>query len=401
MTNPALLGQLTDLHEMQRDLLATREAMLCDHRPSPRLASLNWYYGRGVYLELLWLRENLNRDDDLSQRVRHLFTEGALPLDEQCRQLPDRDHLIHWATEIRDEHIRLLATPGALPAEHPWLQDDRLAWYLLQEQAKLYENMLLVLYQSRLQEPDDGRYRCTEPLEPVPPAWETRELSQGHYRIGARDEPRAYDNELPPQAVELSSYRIALTPVSNAQYLEFMRQEGYRDETLWNEAGRSWLNEQRRDHPEYWRRDSQGNWYEIALNGATPLPPEEAVTGVSLHEAQAFAAWAGRQSELTEGAILQHEYQWEMAARSGVLTRSGRSWEWCGNPLHPYPQFEPFPDNTVSQEAFQRALHTLKGGSLHTPKVLRRASFRHWAEPDDRHHLAGIRLVFPPRHSWT
>ncbi len=401
MTNPALLGQLTDLHEMQRDLLASRDATLCTLRPNPRLASLNWYYGRGVYLELLWLREHLNNDDDLSRRVRHLFMAGGLSLDEQCAQLPDRDHLIHWATEVRDEHIRRLATPGALPPEHPWMADDRLAWYLLQEQAKLYENMLLVLYQSRLQEQDPGHYVCEEPLQPAHPVWETREISQGHYRIGGRDEPRAYDNELPPQAVELSSYRIALNPVSNAQFLAFMREGGYQNEHLWSEAGRAWLSEHPDNHPEYWRQDRQGDWYETALNGSTPLPPDEAVTGVSLYEAQAFATWAGRQSQATEGAILQHEYQWEVAARSGVLIRSGRAWEWCGNPFHAYPEFEPFPDSSVSQEAFQTDHHTLKGGSLHTPKVLRRASFRHWAEAGEHHHQAGIRLVFPPQHSWT
>ncbi|MET0049888.1 MAG: SUMF1/EgtB/PvdO family nonheme iron enzyme [Candidatus Thiodiazotropha sp.] len=400
MTNPALLGQLTDLHEMQRDLLASREAPLCSLRPNSRLASLNWYYGRGVYLELLWLREHLNNDDDLSRRVRHLFTVGGLSLEEQCAQLPDRDHLIHWATEVRDEHIRLLATPGALPAEHPWMVEDRLAWYLLQEQAKLYENMLLVLYQFRLQEAS-AHYRCEEPLQAAQPEWETREISQGHYRIGGRDEPRAYDNESPPQAVELSSFRIALNPVSNAQYLEFMQQGGYQDESLWSDAGRGWLHDHRDNHPEYWRQDPMGNWYEIALNGSTPLPPEEAVTGVNLYEAEAFATWASRQSDATEGAILQHEYQWEVAARSGVLTRSGRAWEWCGNPFYAYPEFTPFPDNTVSQDAFESPHQTLKGGSLHTPKVLRRASFRHWAEPEAHHNLAGIRLVFPPKHSWT
>jgi gamma-glutamyl hercynylcysteine S-oxide synthase len=401
MTNPALLGQLTDLQEMQRDLLTSRDASLCELRPNPELASLNWYYGRGVYLELLWLREHLCGNDDLSQRVRHLFATGMERLDESCAQLPGRDHLIHWATEIRDEHIRMLATPGALPEQHPWMQDDRLAWFLLQEQAKLYENMLLVLYQSRLMEPDSAHYHCAEPLQPAQPAWETRELSQGHYRIGGRDDPRAYDNERPPQAVELSSYRIALTPVSNAQYLEFMRQGGYQDDALWSEAGRIWLSEHPHTHPEYWRQDLQGNWYEIALNGPTPLPPEEALTGISQHEAQAFASWVSRQSEANEGAILQHEYQWEIAARSGVLSRSGRAWEWCGNPFQPYPEFEPFPDNTVSEEAFRLPAQTLKGGSLHTPKVLRRASFRHWAGAGDRHHLAGIRLVFPPKHSWT
>ena len=399
MATPTILSQMSGLHEMQRHLLESRTDEECARQYHPRLASLNWYFGRGIYLELYWLREKLTGDDDLSQRVRHLFSQDKLSLAEQCAQLPPTDHLINWGTEIRDEHLRRLATPGALP-EHPLMTNDRLAWFLLQEQAKLYEYMLIALNQQRLLTQEQN-YLCETPLLPAPPYWETRELSQGHYRIGSRDDPRAYDNELPPQAVELSGYRIALNPVSNAQFLSFMQNGGYQEKAFWSDTGWQWQTEQQADHPEYWRRDSRGNWYETALNGPSHLPPEEPVTGINLHEAQAYAAWAAEQSEEFAGAVLQHEYQWEMAARSGVLTNSGRAWEWCGNTLHGYPEFQPFPDAAVSADAFDRHYQVLKGGSLHTQKVLRRASFRHWALPCERHHISSARLVFPARHTWT
>ncbi|MCG7883794.1 MAG: formylglycine-generating enzyme family protein [Candidatus Thiodiazotropha taylori] len=400
MTSTTLLGQLSSLHASQIDLLTSIPATDCARRFHPRLASLNWYFGRGVYLELLWLRERLQHDDDLSMRVEELFSPNALSLEQQCSRLPPVDHLINWGSEIHDEHLRRLATPSALP-DHPWLHHDRLPWFLLQEQAKLYEAMLTLLNQRSLQERDQA-YQCKEPLEPGVPKWETREISQGHYRIGARDEPRAYDNELPPQAVELSSFRIALTPVSNAQYLSFMQADGYSDESLWSNEGLKWLNHHNHRHPEYWRQDHRGGWYEVAINGISHLPPNEPVTGISHYEAEAFCNWVGRREsgEFT-GAVIQHEYQWELAVRTGVVSQMGCAWEWCGNRYHHYPSFQPFPGARASTQAVDDNCYSLRGASLHTQPMLRRASFRHWAMPSDHHQFTTVRLVFPPRHQWS
>jgi iron(II)-dependent oxidoreductase len=350
-------------------------------------------------LELLWLRERLGNDNDLSMRVEQLFSPSELTLEQQCHHLPPTQHLINWGSQIHDEHLRRLATPSALP-DHPWLHNDRLPWFVLQEQAKLYEAMLIALTQRSLQS-QDRDYLCETPLQSETPRWETKEISQGHYRIGARDDPRAYDNELPPQAVELSSFRIALTPVSNAQYLGFMEAEGYANESLWSQRGWQWLKQNQVSHPEYWRQDKRGGWYEIAINGNTHLPPQEPVMGISHHEALAFCNWVERAGGDYSGAVLQHEYQWELAVRTGVVSHIGRAWEWCGNTFHPYPSFQPFPDHSsVSTLAFDNDQITLRGASLHTQPMLRRASFRHWASATDRHQFTTLRLVFPPRHQW-
>ena len=290
MTSTAILGQLSGLYEMQLHLLESVPESDAARQFLPQLPSLSWYYAHGVYLELHWLREVLEGDGDLAGRVSQLLQPGVLPLEAQCAGLPPRAHLISWASEIRDEHLRRLATSGALPVT-PLTADDRLQWFLLQEQAKIYESMLEALNQRSLQSQDIG-HRCTLPLIPAAPAWQTREISQGHYRIGARDDPRACDIELPPQAVELSSYRIALTPVNNAQYLAFMQAGGYEDPTLWSEAGLQWLGESRTRHPEYWRQDVNGDWYETAINGIGDLPPDEPVAGINRFEAEAFARWA-------------------------------------------------------------------------------------------------------------
>ncbi|MBP6260918.1 MAG: SUMF1/EgtB/PvdO family nonheme iron enzyme, partial [Chromatiaceae bacterium] len=391
VTNPEILSQLSGLQTMMADLMRGLPATEANRRFHSRLAPLAWYLGRSVYRELHWLREVLAGDTDLAERVRPIFAtqEAAAP----AELLPPRDHLLAWAEELQGEHLRRLANPGALP-DSPWLQEDRLSWFLLQETARDYEAMLWVLLARRLSGSEEAP--GGEPLLARPPSALAVEITQGHYRIGSRDESFAYDNELPPQAAELSSFRIAQLPVANAEFLGFMVAGGYARPDLWDAEGQAWLTTSQANSPWHWRQDGQGRWFGLGLNGARPLSAEEPVAGLSRHEARAYAAWVASLGGALAGAVLQHEYQWEIAARAGHLQGTGRVWEWCANPFHPYPDFSPSPEPSASQFAFAAHQGILRGASLYTQRCLRRASFRHAADPADRYRVSGLRLVFPP-----
>lgn len=409
MTNPAILSQLSGLQEMMADLTLGLLASEVNRRYHPHLSCLAWYLGRCVYRELYWLREVLAGDDDLTARLGPLFTldEASAP----CHLLPPREHLLAWATEIQGEHLRRLATPGALPAS-PLLEDDRLPWFLLQERARDYEAMLWVLLARRLHlagnRPTEGPMSLawetgpdlvtgqTPHLQARSPSTATLAINQGHYRVGSRGDPFAYDNELPPQAVELSSYRIARQPVTNAEFLGFMRDDGYGRRELWEAEGQEWLATSQASAPWLWREASPGYWYVLGLQGARPLGADEPVFSLNRHEARAYATWVSSLGGELAGALVQHEYQWEVAARAGLLQGTGQVWEWCANPFHPYPGFTPFPDALTSEPGFASQAGVLRGASLHTQGCLRRASFRHPAAPAQRFRLSGLRLVFPP-----
>jgi iron(II)-dependent oxidoreductase len=235
-----------------------------------------------------------------------------------------------------------------------------------------------------------------EPLRARPPSTLTVAMTQGHYRIGSREESFAYDNEFPPQAAELSSFRIAQLPVTNAEFLGFMAEGGYARPEFWDAEGQAWLTSRQATAPWHWRQDEDGHWFGLGLNGARPLNAEEPVAGLGRHEARAYATWVASLGGDLAGAVLQHEYQWEIAARAGHLQGTGRVWEWCANPFHPYPDFSPSPEPSASQLAFAAQQGVLRGASLYTQRCLRRASFRHAAGPDDRYRVSGLRLVFPP-----
>jgi len=376
VTAPEILGRLASIREMTAHLVENQPASDVNRQFHSEIGSIGWYFGRSVYEETYWLREVMQGDDDLTRRVRHLFSPGGMSLADQCVSLPPRDHLLSWAAEIRDTHLALLANPGLLPP-HPLLADDRLQHFLVQQQSMAYEAMLWVLQEKALAQ-TLADYHPRQPLEARTPSPEAPLVEQGHYRIGSRFEPWAYDNELPPQAVELSAFRIASRPVSNAEWLAFMQAGGYRH------------------HPHHWRADRAGLWYAIGINGPADLGPDDAVMGICHHEAQAFAAWTSSLGDALSGAALPHEVQWEAGVRSGVVKELGRAWEWCANRFEPYGDYQaPGPREPATSD-FDDLHCALRGACLHTQPALRRPSLRNRALPHQDFRFSGLRLIFPP-----
>jgi iron(II)-dependent oxidoreductase len=394
MIPPQTLGALANAHELIVRLVEQCPARDVNRSPDGRLASAGWLLGRAVYLETYLLREKLLGDDDLSSRVRHLFGPGIGPGPEIDAMLPPLDHLLNWAMEIFDHHLTLLANPGLLP-EHPWLHDGWLPAWLVQRHALVYEAMLSGQTARSMARHRDDFAVEEHRLEPILPRADAVRVDQGHYRIGARDGV-VMDCEQPVQIVELHSFRIQRLPVSNAEYLAFIQDGGYQSGEWWDEQGAAWLAQTPHRAPWNWRQDMQGEWYAIGMNGAMNLHAGEPVSGLSAHEANAFAAWASAKGEGLSGAVPQHEYQWETAARMGLLEGTGRAWEWCANAFHAYDGYEAPKEPELATRNLEQGHISLRGASLHTQPSLRRASFRRGAAAEQNTLFAGTRLVLPP-----
>ncbi|WP_082117171.1 SUMF1/EgtB/PvdO family nonheme iron enzyme [Sedimenticola thiotaurini] len=389
------LGQLSALQQLMTQLIEplSEQQCRCSHPPSQ--PPLLWYYGRAAYLETWWLRDQVQGESDLTDRVAEIFSPGALPPEVQWERLPPKDHLMNWALELQEENLMRLANRDRLP-RHPLLADNRLVLLINQARALLYEQMLQCLLEQRLQMAEP--YRVGRPLTAQAPSTELVGISQGHYRVGAKDDPAARDNELPPQIVNLSNFRIDRQPVSNAAWLAFMEAGGYTTRDYWSEDGWEWRQE-REEHPYHWRRDDQGAWYGVSLNGPADLPATDPVMGISQHEARAYACWVASLGGELSGAVLQHEYQWEVAMRTQALQPTCRVWEWCANRFEPYDKFQPDPAPDAGPGQFSQDHAVLRGGCLHSQPAVRRISFRHHAAPESQTLFAGTRLVYPPQES--
>ncbi|MGB5563689.1 MAG: SUMF1/EgtB/PvdO family nonheme iron enzyme [Sedimenticolaceae bacterium] len=393
MIEPQALGALANAHGLLLQLIENLPGRDCNRRFDKDLPSAGWLLGRSVFVELRLLRSLLMADDDLAGRVQHLFNSDHPPSEDADSQLPPREHLLKWAGEIFDQHLTWLANPGHIPA-HPLLEGSWLVWYLAQRHALNYERLLAVVT-ARSAQREGGEHRATRVLEARPPQDDSVRIEQGHYRVGAR-EGAVMANELPAQVVELHAFRIARRPVSNREYLAFMQDAGYRDSGWWDTEGRQWRESISAIAPWHWRQDDAGHWYCIGTNGAMDLHPDEPVAGLGAHESRAFAAWAAARGNGLSGAVPQHEYQWEVAARLGEIEQHGRSWEWCANAFHTYPGYQAPPDPLLEPCPIDSGALVLRGGCLHTQPSLRRSTFRFCAAPGQRSLFAGTRLVMPP-----
>ena len=84
--------------------------------------------------------------------------------------------------------------------------------------------------------------------------------NEGLYQVGAGGSEFCYDNETPVHQVFLPSFSLSNRLVTNAEYLEFMRQGGYEHPEYWLSDGWTWKQKNNITQPLYWNdRDMHFN----------------------------------------------------------------------------------------------------------------------------------------------
>ncbi|MFO0756771.1 MAG: SUMF1/EgtB/PvdO family nonheme iron enzyme [Byssovorax sp.] len=109
-----------------------------------------------------------------------------------------------------------------------------------------------------------------------------------------------------PVRVHVSAFAIDRYPVTVAAYARFIEAGGYQTRRYWSRAGWAFRAREQIDKPRFWDDPA---W-------AAYLVPNHPVVGVSVHEAEAYAAF--------RGARLPTEAEWEKAARG----TDGRRYPW-------------------------------------------------------------------------
>jgi ergothioneine biosynthesis protein EgtB len=219
---------------------------------------------------------------------------------------------------------------------------------------------------------------------------------------------------MPVHKAWLDGFSLMSRPVTNAEYLEFMADGGYRNPLLWMSNGWAKVKEQGWTAPFYWEQDGE-RWQAWTLAGVRDVDPAEPVCHVSFYEADAYARW--------KGARLPTEREWEHAARvsgfpggnyldsrilhpvpaeadsagtngSGLAQMGGDVWEWTSNHYEPYPGYRPFEGTLMEYNGkFMDNVRVLRGGSCATPANHIRASYRNFWAADTRFQFTGLRLA--------
>ncbi|MBK1896249.1 ergothioneine biosynthesis protein EgtB [Chryseobacterium paridis] len=205
---------------------------------------------------------------------------------------------------------------------------------------------------------------------------------EGVYEIGFKGSGFCFDNELGRHKVYLQDFEISDRAVTNGEYLEFMKDNGYTDFRHWHAEGWDWVKQNEAKSPLYWHH-IDGKWMYYTLEGLQELDLEEALCHINFYEASAFAAWKGmRLPTEAEWEVASEHFQWE------------NRWEWTGSAYLPYPGFKKEAGAVGEYNGkFMINQMVLRGASEATPKGHSRNTYRNFFHANLRWQFTGIRLA--------
>lgn len=238
---------------------------------------------------------------------------------------------------------------------------------------------------------------AAQPLRYVP-------FDEAVVTIGHDGNGFAFDNEGPRHRTYRQAGAIANRPVTNAEFMAFIADGGYREPTLWLSDGWATVQAEGWQRPLYWDKALET---EFTLQGRRAIDPHAPVCHVSYFEADAFARWAG--------ARLPTEVEWETMAveipvhgnlqdkgmfqpvaasfETALGQMYGDVWEWTMSPYISYPGFRPLAGALGEYNGkFMNGQWILRGGSCATPADHMRATYRNFFPPHARWQFSGIRL---------
>ncbi len=257
-------------------------------------------------------------------------------------------------------------------------------------------------------------------------------VPEGVHMLGAEPgDGFVMDNEEWGHGFEVAPYRIARAAVTNAEFMAFVDDNGYRRRELWSPQGRGWRDYAGADGPACWVRD--GEWKVRLFDRTAPLDPHAPVVNLNWFEADAWCRWAGRR--------LPTEAEWEVAASRapvagaetlrgskrrypwgdtpprpahanldgsrggpvavgalaagdsafGCRQMIGNVWEWTNSIFVHYPGFMPGPYADYSKPWFETGRTVLRGGSWATRSRQVWNTWRYFHLPERRDIFAGFR----------
>ena len=381
-------------------------------RPIPLRHPFAFYEGHLPAFNFLTLNERSLGELPVDSQLERLFERGIDPgsLDAAAKaqraEWPSRE-AIQVFGEACDQRVEAaLATADIVNDEVPRLVRGEAAYTILEHEPMHHETLLYIIHQldadSKLRIPQQHR-------DEHPPMNTLVEIPPGTATLGAhRDaQPFGWDNEFEQTEVQVSAFSIDAFPVTNADYLNFVKAGG--------------------PPPPFWiERD--GEWHLRAAFEELPLPKSWPVY-VTHRMAERYAEWKGMrlptEAEYHRAAFgapsgTERAFPWgdeapeprfgnfnferydpepvdahpDGASAFGVYDLVGNGWEWTSTEFGPFHGFRPmasYPE--YSADFFDGKHYVMKGASPVTASELIRRSFRNWFFDDYPYMYAKFRCV--------
>jgi iron(II)-dependent oxidoreductase len=421
-----LVEQLAEARQRTRWLLREVSDENLYRQHDPIMSPLIWDYGHIGNYEELWLLEKAFGRGLSNRALYDIYDASRHPREERpSLDLLDREGASTYLDAVREAALGALETAD-LEGEDPLLEGGFVYHMILQHECQHNETMLQTL---QLMRGEGYRPEAEVELPEGNPKDEMVHLPGGPFVMGTDDRAWSLDNERLAHEVEVASFYLDKTPVTNRAYLGFVEGGGYEREELWTPEGWAWIEEERVSAPKYWYQSEPHSWWTQRFGFDEPLSPDAPVVHVCFYEADAYAGWAGKR--------LPTEAEWEKAASwdpktgtkrpfpwgddpptpgranldqlafgpaavgaypagaspYGALGMIGDVWEWTASDFAAYPGFEGFPYREYSEVFFGPDYKVLRGGSWATRPYAIRNTFRNWDYPIRRQLFCGFRCA--------
>lgn len=350
-----------------------------------------------------------------------LFERGIDPVDADTysprASWPDVDAVVEYRDRVR-RFVTDAASDPHFPAE-----GQAVLLMVLEHELMHHETLLYMVQELRHElKRRRGDWAALPPPLSTPGPARTIEIPEGDSVLGARPGSLAFgwDNEFPEHRVHIDAFQIDDRPVTNADFLEFVRDGGYHDARLWREADWAWRSRRGVEHPHGWIHDGSSYRCRTLLEDAPFETAAHWPAMTSWAEAAAYARW--------RHARLPTEAEWHRAAcgedgrhrgahalkganlgfhRASALPVSshaangwgvhelvGNGWEWTSTEFGPFPGFKPMPRYPgYSADFFDGRHFVVRGASWATDARLARPSFRNWFQPHYPYVFSKFRCV--------
>lgn len=233
------------------------------------------------------------------------------------------------------------------------------------------------------------------------------EFEEGIFEFGTNRPEFHFDNEEKRHKRYVYPFKLAISPVTNGEYLEFVRSKSFKDPNNWLSNGWNWKNSKNLLLPLYWI-EQDGEFFEYTLNGLEKLEENKPLSHISYYEAWAYArAKSMRLPTEFELELALENYKTENPNLLDEISNShldaigtdkisflGNIWEWTSSPYSPYPGYSQ--ENGPLGEyngKFMDGQYVLKGGSSLTPSSHISNTYRNFYHPEKRWMQAGFRLA--------
>ncbi len=412
MNDAALIDRFKTVRARSESLCAALEvedyciqAMENASPPKWHLAHVTWFFE--MFILVPFARQYRMLHDEYAHLFNSYYETAGTFFPRPQRGMLSRPtvaEVYRYRSHVNDALLNLLAS---LPEAHATEILERVRLGI--EHEIQHQELLLMdtLYNFSINplHPAYHSISISAAITPVPDmGW--KEFAGGIVEIGHNGNGFSYDNELPRHRTLLQDFRLGTRLITNAEYLAFIEDGGYRRVDLWLSDAWRTVNAQQWQAPLYWFKKGS-DWKHFDLTGAHALRANEPVSHLSYYEADAYARWAGKR--------LPTEAEWEHAASTqpvsgnfldaglfvplpaqlmGLRQIYGDLWEWTQSAYLPYPGFRPLPGTLGEYNGkFMSDQMVLRGGCCVTPQDHMRASYRNFFRAADRWMFSGLRLA--------